>query len=791
MACNRDCGGGCPLLATVEGGRVVRIADNPAGGPYLRGCVRGYQGWRQQQAPGRLTTPLVRTGPRGAGQFREAGWDEALARVADGLAAVRERHGDGAILALGGSGSCRGAVHNTAELLPRFLNLIGGCVEESSTYSSAASAYVERIVLGTRKAGVDPATLRHSGMIVLWGANLVDCIMGCEWRARVREAKRRGAPVVVVDPRRTATAKTLGTEWLPVRPGTDSALMLAILHVWITDRTVDEAFVAAHATGFERLRQRVLGEGGGPGGGDAARPRLSGAGACGRGDEAARGTGQAGVALGLDPGQAATPEWAEGVCGVPAARIVALAREWARRRPVALVPGLSIQRTMGGEEAVRLAIALQVAAGDLGRLGGSSGSQTWNGLPGPRLRGIEAGVSPAGSTIDANDWADAVLRGRDGGYPVDIRAAYNVGGNYVAQGADVARSIRAMEALEFSVCHELFLTATARYCDVVLPVTHWLERDDVVFTTANYLLFSHRVADPPGQARDDYDVFADLGARMGRGAEFTEGRDADAWLRAAVADSEIPEEAEFRRTGIYTAPDQERVGLADFAADPERHPLGTPSGKVEIAGRACAAAGLSEVPEARVLQPAGMPPAEVATGEAEAAEAQPAEAEAAGAQPAEAQSGEASAAPPTAAPPTAAPPAASPASGGPHPLRLVTPKSRFRVHSQLADIPWFRARDDRSLWLNPRDAEARGITDGSAVLVRSSRGRVRCACRVTEDVMPGVVSLCEGIEPEFDGEGCDVAGAANVLTADEPTLPSRGATMHSTLVEVERLRRVT
>ena len=223
VACNRDCGGGCPLLATVEGGRVVRIADNPAGGAYLKGCVRGYQAWRQQQAPQRLTVPLVRTGQRGSGEFRETSWGEALARVAEGLTAVRERHGDGAVLALGGSGSCRGALHNTAELLPRFLNLIGGGVEESSTYSSAASAYVERVVLGTRKAGVDPATLRHSGMVVLWGANLVDCIMGCEWRARVREAKRRGGPVIVVDPRRNPTAGRLRREWRPVRPGTASA----------------------------------------------------------------------------------------------------------------------------------------------------------------------------------------------------------------------------------------------------------------------------------------------------------------------------------------------------------------------------------------------------------------------------------------------------------------------------------------------------------------------------------------------------------------------------------------
>ena len=97
VACNRDCGGGCPLLATVRDGRVVRIANNPAGGPHLRGCVRGFQAWRQQQAEDRLTRPLVRSGPRGSGRFREAGWEEAVRLVAEGLARVRERHGDASI----------------------------------------------------------------------------------------------------------------------------------------------------------------------------------------------------------------------------------------------------------------------------------------------------------------------------------------------------------------------------------------------------------------------------------------------------------------------------------------------------------------------------------------------------------------------------------------------------------------------------------------------------------------------------------------------------------------------
>ena len=207
-----------------------------------------------------------------------------------------------------------------------------------------------------------------------------------------------------------------------------------------------------------------------------------------------------------------------------------------------------------------------------------------------------------------------------------------------------------------------------------------------MFTSANYLLFSHKVAEAPGQARDDYDIFADLAERMGVGEAFTEGKDEDAWLREFIERSEIPDEDEFRASGIYFAPDQERVGLAAFADDPERYPLATPSGKVELAGAACVAAGLSRGARRR------------ASCRADDARL----------------------------------------------LRLVTPKSRYRVHSQLDDIPWFRERDDRSLWIHPDDAAARGILDGAQVLVTSARGRVRCACRVTDDVMPGVVSLLRG-----------------------------------------------
>jgi len=685
VTCNRDCGGGCPLMATVADGRVARIGNNPAGGRFLRGCPRGFQAARQLYAEDRLTRPLVRSGPRGSGQFREVTWAEAVRTVADGLQAVRDKHGDGAILALGGSGSCRGALHNTGALNARFLNLIGGHVGESNSYSSAAAEHVQPVLLGSDAPGVDAATLQHSELIVLWGANVMDCIMGCEWRARLRQAKQRGVPVIVIDPRRTETAKQLGTQWLPLRPGTDSALMLAVLRVLVDEGLTDEPFIAAHATGFEALRRRVTGRAGGP---------------------------------------AVTPAWAEQICGTPAADIVALARALGRRKPAALIPGLSIQRNWGGEEAVRLAISLQVATGNLGRLGGSSGAQNWGGLPQAHAGYLQAPPNPASTEIPANDWADAVLRGSSGGYP-DIHAALNVGGNYVCQGADVAKSVRAMQSLEFSVCHDLFLTATARQCDVVLPVTHWLERNDIVFTLANYLLFSNKVAEPLGEARNDYDILTDVAERMGCGDAFTEGNDEDAWLREFVAGSEIADYDEFRRTGIHMSADQQRVGLATFAADPVAHPLSTPSGRVELSGAACLAAGLSAVSEARV-----QPVTEAL------------------------------------------------------PLRLVSPKARLRVHSQLGALPWFRERDERALWMHPRDAAARGLEDGSRVEVSSAQGRVRCACRVTEDVLPGVVSLTAGVEADFDDAGRDVAGAANTLTSDQPTLPSRGATLSCVAVEV-------
>jgi anaerobic dimethyl sulfoxide reductase subunit A len=687
VTCNKDCGAGCPLLAYVEDGRVTRIGDNPLGGPYMTGCVRGYQMTRALYAPDRIRKPLVRTGPRGAGQFKEVDWPDALDLVAHRLAEIRDQYGNEAVIHLGGSGSCRGALHNTNDLALRFLGLYGGYTETASNYSVAAADFATPYVLGTKMTGIDAGTLQFSNLIILWGANPSDTRMGCDLEARIREARDRGVDVIVIDPRRARTVRRLGSRWLQVLPGGDAALMMAVLFVLIEEDLIDRGFVAKTSTGFDELEAYVMGTAG-------HEPK--------------------------------TPAWAEATCGTPAEDIASLARQYGRTRPAALIPGPSIQRNIGGEEAIRMAVALQVATGNLGILGGSTGALAHGSLPYPSVAELRVPPNPIQTSVPVVLWPDAILEGKPGGYPSDIKAIYNVGGNYLVQGSDVRKNIRAFEQVEFAVTHDYVLTPTAQYCDVVLPATTFLERNDIVYPKGgNYLLFSNQAVEPVHESRNDYDIFCELAGRLGFLDQFSEGRNEKEWLQHFVARSEIPDFQEFKDTGIYFGKDQSRVALAEFARDPKAHPLRTPSGRVEISSHAYAQTGYPPIPTSRML----------------------------------------------------------PTDEG-YPLRLVTPHPRYRTHSQYDNIPWFKQKEKQTLWLHPLDAAARGIDDGQEVYVRSPQGTMRIEAEVTERIMNGVVCLLEGAWPVFDAGGTEAAGSVNVLTSTEPTQPSQGTRTHSVLVEV-------
>jgi anaerobic dimethyl sulfoxide reductase subunit A len=687
ISCNLDCGGGCPLIATVENGVVTQIENSLLGAPGMTGCLKGLQMQRVLYAKDRLKRPLIRTGSRGSGDFREADWGEALDLVASKLVEIRERYGASSVLHLGGSGSTRACLHNTLRLTKRFLAFYGGYTERWSSYSIGAFQYTIPHTLGTLETGIDSATLDDSKLIILWGANIQDNKYECGLEARLHEAKRRGVEILVIDPRRTSTVKSLATQWIPILPGSDTALMMAILYVLLVKGLVDRGFVEKVSYGFGKLEDFVLGR--------------------------------------VD-GVERTPEWAESICGISATKIIEFAVKYGSTHPSALIPGNSIQRVIGGEEAMRMGVALQVATGNFGISGGSSGTLAFGTLPKPRVGIIGFPQNPAKVSIPVYRWADAILEGKTGGFPTDIKAVYNVGGNYVNEGSDTKKAIRAYESVEFSVCHDRFLTETAKHSDVVLPATTFLERNDIVTpNSGNYLLFSNKVADPVGESRNDYDIFCGLSKRLGFFKEFSRERDEEAWLRFFASESDVGDFEEFRKAGIRFIGTQRRIAFSDFVSDPARYPLATPSGKVQIFSEAYARLGASPVPDVRVMASSAM-----------------------------------------------------------YPLRLISPKAANRVHSQNANIPWFSDREPHRLWINPIDASLRGIRDGEMVSVTSPQGETKVGAWVTDDIMVGVVCLHEGVWPNIDENGVDHSGSVNILTSTTPTQPSQASRTHSVAVQV-------
>jgi anaerobic selenocysteine-containing dehydrogenase len=341
-------------------------------------------------------------------------------------------------------------------------------------------------------------------------------------------------------------------------------------------------------------------------------------------------------------------------------------------------------------------------------------------LPVPYIDGLP--------TLPTLRWPDAILEGRAGGYPTDIHAVYYLGANSLNQGSDARKNIAALQKVDFAVCHELFMTPTARYCDVIFPSAAPLEKEDIGLPwLGNYLLYKSQAVAPRGEARSDYEILCDLAERLGFLAEFSEGRSASEWIQHFIAQSEIPDPDEFRRSGIYWAPDQERVGLADFAADPLRFPLSTPSGKVEIAS------------EAYARQTGG-----------------------------------------PLIPTWQTPPADSR-----YPLSLITPKSPHRTHSQGSNIPAIREKAAHTLQIHPLDAAARGIAEGARLRLFNAQGAAYVTASLSADLTRGVVCLLEGIWVELDENGVDTAGSANLFTATTGTQPGVACIMHAVGVEIE------
>jgi len=459
--CPLDCPDTCSIDVTVEDGRVVELDGNrvnPFTDAFICGKVRRFD--RRVYHTTRLTTPLVREPgtKKGEARFRRASWDEALALVVERMRAARERHGGEAILPCyyGGSNGKFTQDSSDAALFRRLAaSRLLRTVCAAATTAAAVGVY-------GGMPGLALTDYEHADLIVVWGTN--PHATGIHFVPVVQRAQARGAKLVVVDPRRTKLARAADLH-LAVRPGTDLALALAVLRWLFENGRADRAFLARHASGADELERRV-------------RPW--------------------------------TLERAAKTCGLTAPEIERFARLYADSSPAALRCGWGPERNRNGCAAIAAILCLPAVAGKFGLRGGGYTMSNGRAFP---LKAAVRDPEPPTRAINQNHLGRVLLEQRDP--PIDVLFVYNA--NPLATFPDQERVRRGLERADlFTVVYEQVMTDTARYADVVLPATTFLEHAELRNGYGTYALqYGEASIAPVGEARPNYEVFAELIERLG------------------------------------------------------------------------------------------------------------------------------------------------------------------------------------------------------------------------------------------------------------------------------------
>ena len=670
--CPLDCPDTCALRVTLENGRITAVSGHPDH-PVTRGAICNKVRHMPDRIyhPERLMYPLRRIGPKGTNDpaaFKRITWDEALGEIAGRIRKAAAQWGPEAIMPYSFYGNM--GVLNAEGMDRRFFHRLGATLLDRTICSAAGNAGY-KYTMGA-SAGIDPEDTVHAKLALVWGCNLVSTNM--HQAALLTEARKRGAKIVHIDVHRNRTS-AWADEFVCIRPGTDAALALGMMHVLIREKLTDRSFIAENTVGYEELAAEA-----------AQYP----------------------------------PQRVAEITGVPAETIVRLAREYGTISPAYIRIGNGLQHHDNGGMAVRAIACLPALIGAWRVRGGgaikSNGKYTAINSMALQMPGLLA--NPDTRVVNMNQIGDALLELKDP--PIKVLFVYNSNPAVVAPDSGRVRQGLMRKDL-FTVVHDLFLTDTCKYADLVLPATSHFENLDLYGSYWHlYLQLHEPVIDPPGECKSNFALFKELALRMGFEPEYFDVTEEE-MIRQALDHPDNPcidgiTFEKLREKGWIKA---NLRGLSMFGAG--RIP--TPSGKIELYSEQMKKAGLPPVP---VYVPAGAEEENL-------------------------------------------------------PFVLVAGPNHNFLNSTFANVEKLKKLEKQPLLhMNKKDAAALGIRSGDRVRVRNGRGEVVITADADENVLPGVL-VTQGLWWEDAYEGRQ---SVNVLTPQRLADMGGGAAFFSTRVEV-------
>ena len=755
-ACLVNCGSRCPLKVFVKDDVITRIStetivdDANFGQHQIRPCLRGRSVRWKTYNPDRIKYPMKRVGKRGEGKFERISWDEATTIIAEKIKHTIDTYGNEALYYQYGSGTT-GANLQGRNACKRLLNLCGGYLEQHGTYSTAQINTVFPYVYGGTVESL-LSEIQHSDLVVMFGHNLAETRMsgGGQFYETLNALEKSQAKVIIIDPRRTDSVTTLDAEWIPIVPGTDGALVAGIIHTLIQENLTDEDFLKQYCVGWDKT----------------TLPESADSNASYK--DYILGTGSDGVAK--------TPTWASAITGIPAERIIQLAREIGQAKAAWISQGWGLQRTANGEQASRAVMMLPIVSGHIGRSGTNPGG--WGGNVKYPVPGF-AIPNPVKTVIPCFMWTDAIYRGTEmtaknahikgkDRLTTNIKFMWNYAGNVpMNQHSDLNRTHEILQddsLCEFILIWENHMTSSAKYADILLPDVTSVESNDLIDNSYasgayNYVTRMQTTITPLWECRQSYDVLAEIAEKLEKlgitdlKQKFTEGKTHEQWIELCYnkmreKNPALPMFAETNDKGIIDrvlADSSSVIALKAFRDNPGANPLKTPSGKIEIYSERLDKMGKEwELPEGDRI-PAVAEYCETFESIHDKNTLKT------------------------------------------YPLQMIGFHDKGHTHSSYYSIAMLREAVPHVAWINPVDAKTRGINAGDTVEIFNGRGRVHILARLTNRVLPGVIAVPQGAWRDTNAEGVDVGGCINTLTTLHPSPLAKGNPQHTNLVEVKRV----